>query len=121
MTSRGIVLFAHGSRDPLWRKPVEAVAARMRASDASARVICAYLELTEPDLKAAVQSLVDQGARAVRVVPMFLGVGRHAREDLPLLVAELKADHPSVSFELQQAVGEDPRLIALLADIAMSS
>jgi len=121
MTSRGIVLFAHGSRDPLWRKPVEAVAARMRESDANARVTCAYLELTEPDLKTAVQSLVEQGAHTVRVVPMFLGVGRHAREDLPLLMAELGANHPSVSFELQQAVGEDQRLIDLLADIAMSS
>jgi len=121
MTSRGIVLFAHGSRDPLWRKPVEAVATRMRESEASAQVICAYLELTEPDLKAAVQTLVGGGAQSVRVVPMFLGVGRHAREDLPLLMAELKADHPSVSFELQRAVGEDPRMIDLLADIAMSS
>jgi sirohydrochlorin cobaltochelatase len=121
MTSRGIVLFAHGSRDPLWRKPVEAVADRMRESDANAQVICAYLELTEPGLKAAVQTLVNGGAHSIRVVPMFLGVGRHAREDLPLLVAELKTDHPSVTFELQQAVGEDPRLISLLADIAMSS
>lgn len=119
--TRGIILFAHGSRDPLWRKPVEAVAARMRESDASAMITCAYLELTEPDLKTAVQALVNQGANAVRVVPMFLGVGRHAREDLPLLMAELKAGHPSVSFELQQAVGEDQRLIDLLADIAMSS
>ncbi len=119
--TRGIILFAHGSRDPLWRKPVEAVAARMRESDASAMITCAYLELTEPDLKTAVQALVNQGANAVRVVPMFLGVGLHAREDLPLLMAELKAGHPSVSFELQQAVGEDQRLIDLLADIAMSS
>ena len=57
----------------------------------------------------------------VRVVPMFLGVGRHAREDLPLLMAELKARHPTVAFELQQAIGEDPRLIDLIADIALSS
>ena len=26
-----IVLFAHGSRDPLWHKPMEAVAARIRS------------------------------------------------------------------------------------------
>ena len=119
--TRGIILFAHGSRDPMWRKPVEAVAARMRASDASAMITCAYLELTEPGLKTAIQALVSQGANAVRVVPMFLGVGRHAREDLPLLMAELKANHPSVSFDLQQPIGEDQRLIDLLADIAMSS
>ncbi|MEY4884268.1 MAG: hypothetical protein RIS34_2122 [Pseudomonadota bacterium] len=119
MNPRGIVLFAHGSRDPLWRKPVEAVAARMREREPGALVICAYLELTEPDLVAATQNLLAQGAQTVRVVPMFLGVGRHAREDLPLLIDALKASHPQVVFTLQQAIGEDERLIDLMADIAL--
>ena len=116
----GIVLFAHGSRDPLWRRPVEAVAARMRERAPEVLIHCAYLELTEPDLRAATRDLVSQGAGAVRVVPMFLGVGRHAREDLPLLMAELKAHHPQVTFSLQEAIGEDQRLINLIADIALT-
>jgi sirohydrochlorin cobaltochelatase len=119
--THGVVLFAHGSRDPLWRKPVEAVAIRMAEREAGVQVICAYLELTEPDLQTAVQTLAGNGVTAIRVVPMFLGVGRHAREDLPLLMAELKGRHPTVAFELQQAIGEDPRLIDLIADIALSS
>ncbi|MBK6387691.1 MAG: CbiX/SirB N-terminal domain-containing protein [Rhodoferax sp.] len=120
IASRAVVLFAHGSRDPLWRKPVESVAARLRERDASAMIACAYLELTEPDLQTAVQTLVNEGARSIRVVPMFLGVGRHAREDLPLLMTELRALYPKVVFELQQSIGEDQRLIDLIADIAMS-
>ncbi|HPW09160.1 MAG TPA: CbiX/SirB N-terminal domain-containing protein [Burkholderiaceae bacterium] len=120
IASRAVVLFAHGSRDPLWRKPVETVAARLRERDASAMIACAYLELTEPDLQTAVQTLVNEGARSIRVVPMFLGVGRHAREDLPLLMTELRALYPKVVFELQQSIGEDQRLIDLIADIAMS-
>ncbi len=120
IASRAVVLFAHGSRDPLWRKPVETVAARLRERDASAMIACAYLELTEPDLQSVVQTLVNEGARSIRVVPMFLGVGRHAREDLPLLMTELRALYPKVVFELQQSIGEDQRLIDLIADIAMS-
>ncbi|HNW03134.1 MAG TPA: CbiX/SirB N-terminal domain-containing protein [Burkholderiaceae bacterium] len=120
IASRAVVLFAHGSRDPLWRKPVETVAARLRERDASAMIACAYLELTEPDLQTAVQTLVNEGASSIRVVPMFLGVGRHAREDLPLLMTELRALYPKVVFELQQSIGEDQRLIDLIADIAMS-
>ena len=53
-TPHGIVLFAHGSRDPAWRAPIEAIAARMRAIEPAARVVCAYLELTEPSLPDAV-------------------------------------------------------------------
>ena len=64
--------------------------------------------------------LVNEGASSIRVVPMFLGVGRHAREDLPLLMTELRALYPKVVFELQQSIGEDQRLIDLIADIAMS-
>ena len=120
IVSRAVVLFAHGSRDPLWRKPVESVAARLRERDASAMIACAYLELTEPDLQTAVKTLVNEGASSIRVVPMFLGVGRHAREDLPLLMTELRALYPKVVFELQQSIGEDQRLIDLIADIAMS-
>ena len=66
IASRAVVLFAHGSRDPLWRKPVESVAARLRERDASAMIACAYLELTEPDLQSVVQTLVNEGASSIR-------------------------------------------------------
>ena len=31
-TVRGIILLAHGSRDPLWKQPIEAVAAHIRST-----------------------------------------------------------------------------------------
>lgn len=116
--TQGIVLFAHGSRDPLWRAPIEAVEAHIRAHHPGVAVRCAYLELTTPDLPQAVEDLVDQGATAVTIVPMFLGTGKHAREDLPMLVAELRARHPRVQVHVQAAIGEDPRMAALMAHIA---
>ncbi len=115
----GVVLFAHGSRDPLWRQPMDAVARRIRELDPQARVVCAFLELTTPDLPAAVQALLAEGVQRVTVVPMFLGVGRHAREDLPVLMAGLREHHPGVAFHVQPAVGEDPRLTDLLAHMAL--
>jgi sirohydrochlorin cobaltochelatase len=118
--TRGIVLFAHGSRDPLWHGPIQAIAARILELDPGVPVVCAYLELTAPDLPVAVTRLVDQGVRAISVVPLFLGVGRHAREDLPALMAVLRQQHPAVCFTLQPAVGEDARLIDLLARVALS-
>jgi sirohydrochlorin cobaltochelatase len=118
-TPRAVVLFAHGSRDPLWHKPMEAVAAQIASGDTPVAVRCAYLELSTPDLDTVCQELVDAGTQEIAVVPMFLGVGRHAREDLPLLLQQLRARHPAVVFALKPAVGEDERLIALLAQIAV--
>lgn len=114
-----VILFAHGSRDPLWHRPVEAVAARMRLLAPHVPVRCAYLELSTPSLPAAAAELVAAGASSVRIVPMFLGTGRHAREDLPALAAQLRLDHPATAFDLQPAVGEDPRVIELLASMAL--
>jgi sirohydrochlorin cobaltochelatase len=117
--TRAIVLFGHGSRDPLWRAPIEAVARRLRELQPGVAVRCAYLELDTPDLETAAAELVGAGARHVTVVPMFLGAGRHAREDLPRLVDTARATHAGVAFTLQRAVGEDPRVLELLAQIAL--
>lgn len=113
-----IVLLAHGSRDPLWRRPIEAVAARIAADQPGRAVRCAYIELSAPTLPDAAQELVLAGAQRISVVPLFLGMGKHAREDVPRLMAELSAAHAGVQFHLQPAVGEDARVVELLARIA---
>ena len=116
---RGVLLFAHGSRDARWREPVEAVAARIRSQDPQVLVACSYLEMVEPDLPTAAARLAAEGVTTLRIVPLFLGIGKHAREDLPLLVDALRAAHPSVEVGVASAVGEDPRVIDLLAHIAL--
>ncbi len=119
--ARGIVLLAHGSRDERWREPIEAVAARVTALDPQARVACAYMELAAPDLRTAAAALIASGARRLRVVPLFLGMGKHAREDLPLQVDALRQAWPQVDFQLAGIVGEERELVDLLARIASKS
>jgi sirohydrochlorin cobaltochelatase len=129
-TPNAIILFAHGSRDPLWRAPLEAVASTIAAKHPDRPVRCAYLELCAPDLAkvtaeiiaacAAIQGTSGlNGSIHVRIVPMFLGMGVHARKDLPELVAALRVAHPSVHFEVVAPIGEDARVTALLAEIAV--
>ncbi len=114
-----IILFAHGSRDPLWHKPIQAVAARIAQRAPDTPVRCAYLELTEPDLPHVAGALVAEGATSLSIVPMFLGVGRHAREDLPALIQDLLTQHPHITLTCQPAIGEQERLLDLLAEIAL--
>jgi len=116
----GTILFAHGSRDPLWRKPIEAVALRIAEIAPHVQVRCAYLELTAPDLTTSADELIALGVSHLTVLPLFLGVGKHAREDLPVLVAELQARHPVVVINLRPAIGEDAQMIELMARIALS-
>ncbi|SFM67332.1 sirohydrochlorin chelatase [Variovorax sp. OV329] len=119
--SRGIVLFAHGSRDARWREPVEAVAARVLALEPGLRVRCAYLEAATPDLATAVGELATAGVSKIDVLPIFLGVGKHLREDLPRLVADLQQVHPALRLNLRAAVGESPEVIDVLARLALKN
>ncbi|NBY29103.1 MAG: cobalamin biosynthesis protein CbiX [Betaproteobacteria bacterium] len=117
---RGIVLFGHGSRDPLWRQPIEAVARQIKQDAPDLAVQCAYLELCQPDLGSSVQALLDTGVNAITILPMFLGVGKHAREDLPKLLEELRLQHPHIGFFLRPAIGKDPAMVALMARLALA-
>ena len=116
---KAVILFGHGSRDPAWRETMDAVALRIAAKMVPVR--CAFLELQQPDLASAAKELIAQDATHIAVVPMFLGMGRHAREDLPRLVDELRREHPGIQIELRPAVGENPRLLDLLAEISSGS
>jgi sirohydrochlorin cobaltochelatase len=117
--NRGIILFAHGSRDPLWHLPMQAIAARMAAVAPDTPVVCAYLEHSEPDLAQAMQQLVQTGVDHVTILPLFMGVGKHVREDLPGLMTSLSAQHPAIQLTLLPAIGDDARFVALAADIAL--
>ncbi len=118
MKQRGIILLAHGSRDPLWRLPMETVAQLITERDPQLLVSCAYLELTQPDLESAVIVMASKGLQSVTIVPMFLGLGKHAKEDIPLLMTVLQQQHPGLDFTLQATVGENPRVLSVLAEVA---
>ena len=118
---QGIVLFAHGSRDPLWRLPIEAVAQQIQSLSPGVPVKCAFLELTAPDLPTCVQEMATQGLKKIVVVPMFLGIGKHAREDLPQIMKQLQSEHAGIQFELRRAIGEEPELTLAMAQIALKS
>lgn len=117
----GLVLLAHGSRDALWRGPIEAVQAAVQAARPGLPCRCAYLEACTPDLAAAAGDLIAAGVNRLAVVPLFLGTGKHAREDIPKLIKALRERHPGCRVTLEPAAGENPRVTALLAQLAVEA
>jgi sirohydrochlorin cobaltochelatase len=115
----GILLFAHGARDPAWARPFEAVADRLKSRALRPEHISlAFLEFMQPGLVDAGTALAQSGCTQVTVVPLFLGAGGHVRKDLPVLMDELRALHPQVQWALAPAVGESDLLVQAMADIA---
>lgn len=116
----GLLLFAHGARDPNWALPFEAVARRIRESRPGMPVVLAYLEFMSPDLGTAGASLAGQGCDHVDVVPLFLGAGSHVRLALPVLVAKLSTDHAGVRWKLQPPIGETDMVVQAMAAAAIA-
>ena len=116
---RGLLLFAHGARDPRWAVPFESVALRVRQGDPDMLVELAFLEFMTPDLGVAGQRLAEAGCARVDVVPMFLGAGGHVRKDLPALLDALAARYPAVRWQLRSAVGELDSVIGAMAAAAL--
>lgn len=117
-TVPGLLLFAHGARDPAWSVPFETVRRLCQAAHPQRPVALAFLEFTAPDLEHAGAELAARGCTAVDVVPLFLGVGGHVRKDVPRLLAGLAAAHPGVHWRLCRSIGEDERVIAAIANAA---
>jgi sirohydrochlorin cobaltochelatase len=115
----GLILFAHGARDPRWVTPFEAVAARVRAARPGLPVRLAFLELMQPSLADAGAALVAEGCTRIDVLPLFLGAGGHVRQDLPRLADALRAAHPGLEVALHPAAGELPAVHAALAETAL--
>ena len=118
-TRRGLILLAHGARDPSWAAPFEAVAARVRTRAPEAVVRLAFLELMTPSMADVGAELAGLGCTRVDVVPVFLGGGGHVRRDVPALLAKLREAHADVVWTLHDALGETPHVIAALADAAI--
>lgn len=114
--TQGLILFAHGARDPAWATPFQAIDHLVRARRPGLQVRLAFLELMKPSLPEAAAALVEAGCRRVDIRPMFLGTGSHVRRDLPLILEELRRQHAGVGFTLHEAIGEHPRVHAAMAE-----
>jgi sirohydrochlorin cobaltochelatase len=114
---QGIVLIAHGSRDPEWARPFERIASRVAEKLPAVSVTLAFLE-HGPSLEETVSALIAKGVASARVIPVFLGQGRHVRQDLPRLVAE--SARPGMNLTLEAPIGEQHEVIEAIASVISS-
>jgi sirohydrochlorin cobaltochelatase len=113
---RGIVLFAHGARDPEWARPFEELRNRLRSRRPEFPVELAYLELMSPTLEEAIDSLARQGALAITVYPVFMAQGGHLKQDLPRILDAIRASYPRIPIALEPPIGDVPRILDAIAD-----
>jgi len=111
----GLILFAHGARDPQWSEPFLRLRDRLRDVAPAARVELAFLEHMSPDVATAAARLADSGCTRIRIVPVFLGRGGHLQKDLPSLIDAIRAAYPLIDVRPSAPAGESDVVIAAIA------
>ena len=117
---RAMVLVAHGSSDPEWRRPLEQLHG-MLVEQVGERVALAYLA-HPPSILDAIQAFAEAGYRRVVVVAALLSpAGKHVKQDIPEAVEQARARWPELDIALAPGtLGEDPRVIGAMAAVARS-
>jgi sirohydrochlorin cobaltochelatase len=112
--STGIILFAHGARDPNWARPLERLKRMLAERMPEAMIEAAFLEHMTPTLEDAASDLVARGATELSVVPVFIANGGHLREDLPRRVEALAKKHPDVPVRIAPPIGEVDTILSAI-------
>jgi sirohydrochlorin cobaltochelatase len=108
-----VLIVGHGSREERANRELEALVARHRTLLAGAEVAHAYVELARPLVD---EALADLGARHRRVVvlPLFLFLVGHAKNDIPIALHRARAAYPQVQLLSGRELGLHPLLLEIL-------
>lgn len=119
-TTKGLILFGHGARNPEYVEPFKRIRAVVEALRPDLKVTIGFLELTQPPLEESISELAARGVTQVRVVPIFFAPGRHVLKDLPQLLGNAMDRHPGIEFEVAECVGEVEGVIGAMAAHAVA-
>lgn len=113
---KGILIIAHGSREPETIKTMEEVFSIVQEKLSHVLMEQAYMEFCNVNLAKGLDKLMEQGADDIVVVPYFLFSGIHIREDIPKEIEEYLSSHPGLKIRLGSTLGADPRIADVLCD-----
>ncbi len=109
----GLLLVGHGSRSATGAAELLTLGELVARATGEMPVETGFLELCEPRAGVVLDRLVDRGARRVAVVPLMLNAAGHAKSDVPAVVLDGRARHPTVTLRYGRALGIDHTTVAL--------
>ena len=115
-TGNGLILFAHGARDPEWAEPFRDISKRIAATRDDLAVRLAFLEFQTPTLADVIAELAASGHTSIDIAPLFMAQGGHLKNDVPKLLAEARSRHPALKLELLPAIGDIADLRQAIAE-----
>jgi sirohydrochlorin cobaltochelatase len=107
-----ILIVGHGSREARANEGFEALVAAYRRHRPDVEVAHGYVELARPTLDDALADLCRRHRRVV-VMPLFLFLVGHTKNDLPLALARARAAAPGVELIATRELGVHPTMVEI--------
>jgi sirohydrochlorin cobaltochelatase len=122
--STAILIVGHGSREPRANQAFEALVADYRrhhaARAAEEEITHAYVELAQPALDEALAALCRRHQRVV-VVPLFLFMVGHTKNDIPIALARARLARPGTELLATRELGIHPALLEIAFERVMAA
>lgn len=109
-----ILLLGHGSRAPGASDAMETVASDLRARRPEQPILVCHMELCEPTLEETLDLCAETGCFQVAILPYFLHLGMHLKEDIPQILDAAREKHPQLVIRLCPPIGYDIRLAEIV-------
>jgi sirohydrochlorin cobaltochelatase len=102
------VLWVHGSQKKEWAAPFDELILKLKTEDLRRHWTLAHLEGQGPRLESVVKEILDsESISTIKVIPLFLSVGKHVREDLSQSLDSLKSLYPEIKISLASSLLEN--------------
>ena len=113
---KAVLVIAHGSRAKETEATLEAILSMVKAKLPETIIEYAFMEFSDRTVEKGVSALVAKGITEIRIVPYFLFMGIHIKEDIPNMAAECAANFPNIKIAMGEPLGQDERLADVLVD-----
>ena len=136
-----LVLVGHGSRLPYSKELLVKLAEKVKERNIFPIVEIGLMEFNEPTIPQAVKKAIEQGAKKIIVVPVFLAHGIHTTRDIPKLLGLIDEEehehshghhhhhhhhHTDEKLEIpedveiiyREPIGADDRIVDIIVDRA---
>ncbi|ACX72387.1 cobalamin (vitamin B12) biosynthesis CbiX protein [Methanocaldococcus vulcanius M7] len=135
-----LVLVGHGSRLPYSKELLVNLAEKIKEKNLFPIVEIGMMEFNEPTIPEAVKKAIDQGAKKIIVVPVFLAHGIHTTRDIPKMLGLIEDTHEDdhhhhhhhhhhhdfekleipedVEIVYREPIGADDRIVDIIIDRA---
>ncbi|MCH2206848.1 MAG: CbiX/SirB N-terminal domain-containing protein [Lentisphaerales bacterium] len=111
---KAVILIAHGSRLQKTADEMKEMVEKLQLTMPESLIKPAFMELQQPNLKSAMNEVLEEGIKKINIVPLFFFTGRHMRDDIPAQVNECRNDYPDCEIVLQPCFGHTEQFIDAL-------